>query len=488
MVTWRGSHNADGSDTTFLHFRGFPTPWLRVDERLNRALSTVTGGTVVTTNTQPRPTAARAAQRLESTTFTPFSRLALAHLVGVIGDVFVTVSLADSIFFSATTSAARPKVLLYLVLTMAPFAIVAPVLGPLLDRTRGGRRLLIAGASAGRAVLCLLMANAIDDLMLYPLAFATLVLSKGQSVAKSALVPAVTDDPDELVLANSRLSLVGIAGAIVAGPVAAAILKVAGPDWVLRMGAIVFLLGIATALAIPRAKTIGPQETEQDREVLHARSIVTAGTAMGLVRGVVGFTTFFAAFVLKKQGEPAWMYGMVLVGSAVGNGIGTVAAPLLRRKIKEEWILGGSLIVPALPLLFAARSYGRVSLVFAAGTIAAAAAAARLAFDALLQRDGADAARGRAFARFETRFQLVWVLGGLAAVLFFGGGRAGIFLVAIALLFGGLWYVGSVRRQAIPRPPPSDADAAAERKTPRIKPPRRLENRHGRRTPRNQIN
>ena len=44
---------------------------------------------------------------------------------------------------------------------------------------------------------------------------------------------------------------------------------------------------------------------------------------MGLVRGVVGFITFFAAFVLKKQGEPAWVYGLVLVGSAVGNAIGT---------------------------------------------------------------------------------------------------------------------------------------------------------------------
>ena len=84
------------------------------------------------------------AHRLESTTFTPFARLALAHAIGVCGDVFVTVSLADSIFFGATTSAARGKVLLYLVLTMAPFAVVAPVLGPLLDRTRGGRRLLIA--------------------------------------------------------------------------------------------------------------------------------------------------------------------------------------------------------------------------------------------------------------------------------------------------------------------------------------------------------
>ncbi|MGQ0824891.1 MAG: MFS transporter [Actinomycetota bacterium] len=394
----------------------------------------------------------------------------------------MTVSLADSIFFSATTHAARPNVLLYLLITMAPFAVVAPVLGPMLDRTRGGRRWLIAAACAGRAALCLLMANAIDDILLYPLAFGSLVLSKGQSVAKSALVPAVVDDQDELVLANSRLSLISIAGAIVAGPIAAAILKLADAEWVLRVGAIVFIFGVVSALAIPRAKVVGRPETEHDRELLHSRSIMIAGTAMGLVRGVVGFTTFFAAFVLKKQGEPAWIFGLVLIGSAIGNAIGTIVAPLVRRKIQEEWILAGSLIVPALPLLIAARSYGRVALIFAAGAIAASAAAARLAFDSLLQRDGADAARGRAFARFETRFQIVWVLGGVFAVIFFGGGRAGIFLVAVALLFGGLSYVGAVRRQAAPREP------RPPEKTPGAPRHRRLERRNANRNPRGRIN
>lgn len=383
--------------------------------------------------------------QLESTTFTPFSRLALAHAVSVCGDVFVTVSLAQSIFFGATTSAARGKVVLYLLLTMAPFAVVAPVIGPLLDRTRGGRRLLMALFAAGRAVLCVLMAGAIDDLLLYPLAFGMLVLSKGHSVAKSALVPAVVDHPDELVTANSRLALIAVLGGALAGPPAAGILKLAGPEWVLRVGAVIFLVGIVAALAIPRAPKVGPVETEAQRDALHARSIVVAGSAMGLVRGVVGFTTFFAAFALKKQHEPAWVFGLVLVGSAVGNGLGAIIAPLLRKRVREEWILAGSLVAPALPLLFAARSYGRLSFVFAGGAVAGSAALARLAFDSLLQRDGADAARGRAFARYETRFQIIWVLGGLLAVLFFGGGRAGIFLVALVLLFGGLSYISAVR-------------------------------------------
>jgi MFS family permease len=361
--------------------------------------------------------------------------------------VFITVSLAGSLFFDVGVGAARPKVLLYLLLTMAPFAVVAPVLGPLLDRSRGGRRLMVSFSMLGRAFLCVLMADNLDGLILFPLAFASLVLSKGQSVAKSALVPAVVDDKDELVLANSRLALVAVAGGAAAAPLAAGILKAADAAWVLRVGSVVFLLGTVLALAIPRAPRVAPPETPDEREALHARSIVIAGTAMGLLRGVVGFFTFFAAFALKRSHEPAWMFGLVIVGSAVGNGIGTVLAPLLRRKIREEWMLAGALVVPAVPLVFAARGYSVTALIAAASAVAAAAACGRLAFDSLLQRDGAEAARGRAFARFETRFQIVWVIGGVLAVLFPGGGRSGIFVVALVLLFSGLSYIGAVRRQ-----------------------------------------
>jgi hypothetical protein len=395
--------------------------------------------------------------RLESTTFPPFARLALAYAIGVAGDVFVTVSLADTLFFSATTGQARPKVLLYLLLTLAPFAVIAPVFGPLLDKTRGGRRLTFAAAMAARSVLCLVMASHVNGLALYPLAFGALVLSKVQSVTKSALVPGVIKDKETFVLANSRLALISILGAIVAGPVAATILRVGHAPWVLRAGAVIFMVGVVAALGIPRAEEVTRGETEDDRVVLHSRSILAAGSAMGLLRGAVGFFTFFAAFLLKTKHEPAWIYGAVLMMSALGTGIGSLLAPLLRRRTREEWILAGALVVPSVPLVVAAHSFGRPALVFAAAAIALASSTGRLAFDSLLQRDGSDAARGRAFARFETRFQLVWVCGALVAVIFPSSGRLGIFLIALVLLFAGLSYVGAVRR-----PGPEDARPAGE--------------------------
>src|SRR5204862_5476058 len=103
--------------------------------------------------------------------------------IAVSGDIFVTVALADSIFFNVGAHAARPRVLAYLLFTLAPFAFVAPVLGPLLDRSRGGRRMMFVLSCLGRAVLCLFMANNIKGLALYPLAFGSLVLSKGANIA-----------------------------------------------------------------------------------------------------------------------------------------------------------------------------------------------------------------------------------------------------------------------------------------------------------------
>jgi len=68
---------------------------------------------------------------------TPFGRLALLHVVMTAGDTLVTVSLAGSLFFSISLGAAKNQVILYLLLTMAPFAVVAPLLGPVIDRSRG---------------------------------------------------------------------------------------------------------------------------------------------------------------------------------------------------------------------------------------------------------------------------------------------------------------------------------------------------------------
>ena len=380
---------------------------------------------------------------------TPFARLLYAHAVGVCGDACLTVSLAGSLFFQSPTSAARGKVLLYLLLTMAPFAIVAPLLGPALDRTRGGRRMLVIVSAAGRAVLCLLMAQYIskaapEGLLVYPIAFLVLVLAKGHQVSKSSLVPALVPDDRELVTANSRLALMSVIAATMGGLPAWAVQKLFGADWSLRMAAIVFVVAAILAVKIPRTR-IEPSPDERKerlaRAELHSPSIQLGGSAMAVLRGSVGFLAFFTAFSLKND---LFALGAALVASVIGGFIGVVSAPAIRRSAREEVIIASSLVLPATFALLGATLAGSLGFVLAAFSLAIGAGAGRLGFDSLLQRDGPDAIRGRAFAMFETRFQIVWVIGGMLGVVPFAK-QLGLFLLALVLAFAAISYVAALR-------------------------------------------
>jgi hypothetical protein len=406
----------------------------------------------------------------------PFGRLVAAQAASMVGDACLTVSLAGSIFFTQPVGESRTQVLLYLLLTIAPFAVVGPIIGPALDRSRAGRRTLMAIGCFGRSAVCFLMVGNLDSLFLFPLAFVALVLSKGHSVAKSALVPAVVRNDAALVEANSRLSLVSVVASVVGGLPAAAAVWLFDAKVSLVVATGIFVLAALLTLKIPAAGRPAPVETAEERLELAAPSIVFAGTAMMVLRGCVGFLTFQLAFLLKGAGQPAWFFGVVLAASAVGGFLGVVVTPLLRRRLKEETILAGALVIPAIVALFSARDGGRIGSVAIAFFIAVGAASGRIAFDSLLQRDGPEHLRGRAFARFETRFQLAWVLGALipVALLDVLTRRSGFFLLALVLGFAGLSYVGGLRarHQWGPHPRPHLDDPDPEpRREPRENPP-----------------
>jgi len=393
---------------------------------------------------------------------TPFARLAITHAASICGDVCLTVSLAGSLFFSVSPGESREKVLLYLLLTMAPFAIIAPLLSPLLDRVRGGRRLMIFATCAARALLCLFMARYVnasgaEGLLIFPLAFGVLVMAKTYSIARSSLVPAVVSGEKELVSANSRLAIISVVGGAVGGLPAAGVYKLFGPEWSLVLAALVFVLASMLSWQIPRVETAhGGPDTPLEKEELHAPSIILAGSAMGLLRGAVGFLTFFLAFGLRNNDEAPWVFGLVIVIAGIGGFLGNVIAPQLRKITREEVILAGSLVLPAVGCLFAARSASLTMTSFGALLIAAGAATGRVAFDSLLQRDAPDAVRGRSFARFETRFQITWVAGALIPVAIppvYQDLRVGLFVLAIGLGFAGLSYIAGMRaaREAVDR-------------------------------------
>jgi hypothetical protein len=397
----------------------------------------------------------------------PFGRLAVAHAASSVGDACLTVSLAGSIFFTQSVGESRTQVLLYLLLTLAPFSIVAPVIGPALDRSRAGRRTLMAVGCFGRALVCFLMVGQLHTVLLFPLAFVALVLSKGHAVAKSSLVPTVVRDESALVEANSRLSLIGVIASVVGGLPAAGLVAVFDARFSLMMAAIVFAVAGVLSTRIQAAARPAAPETVEERAELAIPSIVFAGSAMAVMRGCVGFLTFLLAFLLKQRGEAAWVFGVVLAASAAGGFIGVIVTPRLRRALREESILAASLLVPAVVALLAARDGGTLGAIAIGFSVAAGAAAGRIAFDSLVHRDGPEHLRGRAFARFETRFQLSWVAGALipVALLDYLSRRWGFFVLALTLSFAGLTYVAGLRsrgewssrrRTAAPRPQPGD--------------------------------
>jgi Na+/melibiose symporter-like transporter len=365
----------------------------------------------------------------------PFARFARAHALLGAGDTLVALALAGSLFFSISPDAARGRVGLYLLLTMAPFAVVAPLIGPFLDSRQGGRRTMVIGSAAARAVICMVMIDHLDSLLLFPEAFALLVLAKGYGVARASLVPRLVHDESELVEANSKLSIItGVVGFVAAVP--GIVLLQAGSGFVLAAASVAFGVATIATVRVPRA-AIAPAApaTPQERAELRTADVWLAASSMAMLRALVGFLAFFLAFWLRDDDAPSWWFGIALAASAIGALFGASVAPGLRRRVREERILLGCVATPAVGAALAAWVGGRAGAAVLAGVLGVAASAGRLAFDSIVQRDAPDADQGRSFARFETRFQLVWVAGAFVPVVIpmpLGPGFAVVFCASAA--------------------------------------------------------
>jgi hypothetical protein len=378
----------------------------------------------------------------------PFSRLALTHALSLGGDALVTLALAGSLFFNISLHAARGRVALSLLFTIAPFAIVAPFLGPIIDRTSGGRRLMIFASAVGRCIACLLMARYIHSLLLFPAAFLTLVSSKAYLVAKAALVPATVTRPEDLVEANSKLAVSGsIVGFLAAIP-GIAILKLFSASVLLRLDVAVFALCALSALRL-QTRTVGASDQRPAPEPDGAAAaaprgaarpiapgaVQVAAVAMAILRFTVGFMTFLVAFGFRRNHAPAWWFGVILAFSIGGNLIGAAIAPSLRTRVREELIIAGSLaavVAAGIGALNFTTIHGRPAASLLAAVIGIGAGSAKLAFDSLVQRDVPAVAQGRAFGRFEAAFQLVWVVGALVPVIIPMSLWTGFLIVTIA--------------------------------------------------------
>jgi hypothetical protein len=357
----------------------------------------------------------------------------------VAGETAMTLALANSLFLSISPDAARTKVILFLAVSMAPFAIVAPFVGPLVDRMRGGQRMVVLMVAILRAIVLIGMMQSLDSLTLFPLAFASLVLAKTYSIAKSSLVPTTVVGSDGLVEANSKLGqIAGITGFIVAVPVW--LLQLISSQAALGFGVIAFLAAALNANRLPKTVVATTPADALETEELHSASVVAAANAMRVLRGVVGFMFFHLAFWLRRE-----IAGTAWFGLAIGlSGLATLGAnfvgPSLRKKIREETMLLLALVSVGIVGIGTAW-YGRITGgILLAAVVNAAAAIGRLAFEATVQSGAPDANRGRAFSRFETQNQMAWVAGGLVPVIFAPAGWVGFAVVGVVGVVGAVMY------------------------------------------------
>ncbi|OEV04897.1 hypothetical protein AN216_05200 [Streptomyces oceani] len=373
------------------------------------------------------------------------SRLIELHAVNAFGDMLITVALASTIFFSVPTGEARDRVALYLLVTMAPFALLAPVIGPLLDRLPHGRRAAMAAAMLARAFLALLLAGTVatGGLELYPAALGVLVSSKAYGVVRSAVVPRLLPPRVSLVKANARVTLAGLLATGVAAPVGALLHQV-GPHWPLYGACAVFLAGAVLSLSLtakvdsargerkarlrpdpatdPRAsqgrgQVKAPGQGQPSKPGLRSAgsSVRTGLLANAAVRALSGLLTFFLAFLLREHPltglSAAVSLGLVAVGAGTGNALGTALGAWLRDRAPEV-IIATVLTCALAATLCASLLYGTAAVAAVAAATGLAQALGKLSLDALIQRDLPEEVRTSAFAKSETLVQLSWVVGG----------------------------------------------------------------------------
>jgi hypothetical protein len=366
--------------------------------------------------------------------------LVLAYMASAAADALFTLSMAGSLFFSVSADAARSRVLVYLLLTLAPFAVVGTFVGPLVDRLPGGQRLLLTASCIGRAVVSLLIAKHLTTLFFFPEAFAVLVLGKSSSVVKSVLVPWLVADESRLVAANAQLSrMTTIAGGLTFA-LGAGLLTLTSAPVLLAVASSAYLGAAALSWRIPRVEVTAPDPVVEEVE-LRGDALRLAANAMSVVRATVGFLAFLLAFNLKAEGESTWVYGLVIALSGAGAFFGTFVAGVARRRLREEPLLAVAMAVPGALAVLGSIQYHRSSAMLAAFAVGMGANVGHHAFDSITQRLAPDAEKGRAFARFETQFQLAWVIGALIPVLVgmssaIGLASLGLVLCGAAVLYG----------------------------------------------------
>lgn len=382
-------------------------------------------------------------------------------------DAVLAVSLAGTLFFSATTGESKGSVAAYLLVTIAPFAVLAPVIGPLLDRIRTGRRVAMSLTFAARVILAAVLLQNFDSWLLYPAALGMLVLSKSYGVLKSSVTPRLAPENLDLVRANARLMITGhIGGSMVVGAAAAAVAFVFSPKealWLLLLCALagIYLCGLipSTAessgdeiFADPFAPTddLGPAMGAPDGEEAPTVVAPTASSASSASSSLIGrwrrsmsvrfpdatrtamwgtamqrlgtgFMTIYVAFVAKSSHTLSGTEQLALLGVVgAAGGVGTFLGNTVGSRVKfarPRFTVIMLAVISLASVVVAAVVDGVPTAAVATLLLSLGSAISKSCLDATIQSGLDQSAQASAFGLSETILQLSWVLGGTLGLL-----------------------------------------------------------------------
>ena len=349
---------------------------------------------------------ARRASQAEGAGDSGLSRLIELHAINAAGDAAIAISLAGTLFFQVPTGEARGQVALFLGLTMLPFVVIAPLIGPFLDRFSHGRRWAIGSTMAIRAFLCWVLATAteVDSQWLFPAALGCLVTSKAYAVTRAAAVPRLLPKTQTLVKANARIGLAGVIGATVSAPLAI-LASLAGPQWSLRYAFVVFVVATIVAIRLPERVDSSQGEGDlvltgdegEDQPTTGGRLRVRIPGAVSFAlrancgpRWFSGFLIMFMAFLLRDVAvgdyEPEVVLGIVIGVAGLGSTLGIALASILR-EVRPAITVVGALLADVLAAAVAALFFGLPTLVLLGLTAGLAQSLAKLSLDSTIQRD-----------------------------------------------------------------------------------------------------
>jgi len=376
-------------------------------------------------------------------------RLFDLHAISCAGDTLIAIGLAGTIFFTVPLDEARSKVALYLLVTMVPFALLAPVIGPVLDHFRHGRRYALATTMLGRAFLAWLISDNLHGIGLYPAVFGVLALSRAYGVARSAAVPRLLPEGIGLSQVGARASVYGtFAGALVA-PIGLAAFWF-GPQWSLRVAAVIFVVGMVISLRLPpRADSDPPEQVPRpfrtmlrlrrgsDRP-LSGRLVIATLIGSATLRCMYGFLLLYFAFAVKAGELDTTFFGrdlgnqaaVALVGGALAAGTFLSTAIGTRLRIRRPTALQSSgLTITAGVAVLATIFYNLPMVALLALVTSIFSGISKLAVDASIQERVPERMRASAFAHSETVLMIAWVVGGAVGIIPLSG-RLGVALAA----------------------------------------------------------